>query len=364
MNDDLVAFAEQATLGALLLHPDMIGQVSGWLRASDFATNWHTHVYAALLDRHAAGDRINAETIAADVGQRTGTLAGDGLRVIDLLTTAPVRPQPGAYARMVAEAGLRREVCAQGILLRAGALQTVLSDDPQPLTSACLMVDAGLDTVGRRWADTHGRPRPSSTAPIPLRGRPLSLELRTGADKYLSAFPGRDPVVERVHQVELIAALIAHPDALPDVAAWLTPTAIHDPGWRAVYGAACHLAGRGAPIDVLTVAWTAAVLEPCGVPVPSINELRDAVDLGWHDHPRRAARLVAGEHVRALADTAADQLTARSADPATSVDDLIESAHSFTTALRRAAIAVADPSAGSRTRSGQPVGAAHGPVAR
>ncbi|WP_149203857.1 DnaB-like helicase N-terminal domain-containing protein [Actinotalea subterranea] len=361
MDEDTVMLAEQATLGALMLDPAGIDRVRGWTRPGDFADWWHSQVFTALLERHAAGETVDVEAMAPVMVDRLGERSGGRLRLVDLISVVPARPDPAVYARLVVQAGSRREVAGQGVLLRAGALQSMLSESAGPVASACLMVDATLDGLAARWAAATGHAPAPTTTPIPLRPAARPLEVRAGADKYLRARPARNQAAERDHVVTLIGSLIAHPDAIPTVATWLRPSQVPDPGWRAVYAAATDLAARGEHVDVVTVAWAAQALTEHASPAPSARQLREAADAGWFDHPGQAARIVAGEQLCALADHAATHLAGAADNPVLEVEEVIDTGHVLTNALRHGATGL--PTRGVLTPSVEAPRATRGPVA-
>lgn len=336
MNPDLVHFIEQATLGALVVDPTSIGRVGPWLRAGDFADWWHAQAWTALTELHAAQRPIGPAALAAALEERLDPRRADPLRVADLYAAAPSPPRPVDYARMVLEAGLRREIAGHGVLLRAGALQGVLSDAAAPIASACLMVDAGIESSAARWDLAHGRHHPPSTV-TPLHPAGRLRELRVGADKFLGERPTRDPAAEREHVVSLVGSLIAHPDAIPEVAGWLRPAQVTDPGWRAVYATVTGLTARGDSVDPVSVAWNLAPLAAHDPAVPGIAELRQAAEAGWADHPSHAARLVAADQVQAIAERASDQLAALCEDPTQDVATILDTATLLTGALRHTA---------------------------
>lgn len=361
MDDDTVMLAEQATLGSLLLDPEHLDHVRTWLRPGDFADWWHAQVYTALVERWAAGEPVGTEAMAQTMVDRLGERAGGRLRIVDLLHAAPGQPATTTYARMVLEAGLRREISGQGVLLRAGALQAALSESAGPLATACLMVDATLDSVAERWADANAYPRPTPGAALPLRPVARPLEFRAGADKFLADRPARDPRAEHEHAVMMIGSLLAHPEAIPGVGAWLRPGHVADPGWRAVYTAATDLAARGQPVDPVTLAWAVAPLRGRGTPVPTPRELREATDNGWLDHPIRAARIVAAEQVCALADRASTHLTKAAEDPTIEIGTVVDTVGLFTTALRHASLGLSRDAV--LNRMAEPPDLSRGPVA-
>jgi hypothetical protein len=333
-DDEAVLLAEQATLGALVLDPGHLPEVAAWLRSADFTDPWHAQVFMTMLERHRGGASVELPDLARALVERLGARRADVVRLADLLHVTPRRPAAATYARMVAESGLRREVAGQGVLLKAGALQSALTCESVPVASTCALVDAGLDAAARRWALATGAPDPGPETPLALRPALRNRELRVGADKILGAHPGRDPLAERRHVIELIGALIAHPESIPPVASWLSPTRIAAPQWRTVYAAAVELAERGQAVDVVTVAWEARRLAHHGVEPPGLRELRQAVDDGWLTLPRAAAHVVAGDQLRHLAEAGAHQLLTGAENPALIIDELVDTGHLVTAALR------------------------------
>lgn len=336
MNPDLVHFVEQATLGAFLGDPAAVGQVRPWLRANDFADWWHAQAWTALTELHAAQRPIDPAALAAALVERLGPRRAEPVRVADLYAATPSPARPVEYARKVLDGGLRREIAGHGVLLRAGALQAVLSDAAAPVASACLMVDAGIESSAARWDLAYGRHHPPSTV-TPLHPTGRLRELRAGADKFLAERPNRDHVLEREHVVSLVGSLIAHPDAIPEVADWLRPAQVADPGWRAVYATITDLTARGEAVDAVTVAWNLAPLAAHDVAVPGIAELRQVAEAGWAEHPNHAARIVAADQVRALAERASDQLTTLCNDPTQDFATILDTAPLLTGALRHTA---------------------------
>lgn len=362
MNPELVHYAEQATLGALLGHTDAIGQVRTWLRPEDFADWWHGQVWNALVEQHAAHRPTDPVTMAGLMVDRLEPRRGDPVRVADLFAAAPTPAHPETYARMVLDAGLRREVAGNGVLLRAGALQAMLADSSAPLVSVCLMVDAGIESAATRWDAAHGRPHTPSTV-TPLHPARRGLELRAGADRLLAARPARDLDTERDHVVALVGALVAHPDGVGEVAAWLRPSQIADPAWRTVLATVTDLATRGDVVDPVTVAWALAPLAEHDATLPSVAELRRVAETGWYDHLARPARLVAADQVLALADRAAEQLASVCADPAQEIATIVDTATLLTGALRHTARGLPGPHHLQAAASAAPRAVERGPVA-
>ena len=334
--DDAVRLAEQATLGSLLYTPTATAQIGQWLRPGDFADTWHGHVYRLICDRHLAGTPLDAaglgEHMLADLGPRLANI----VRVHDLLAAAPTTPHPTVYARLVLDAGLRREIAGLGVLLRAGALQSALCAGPAPIVNSCAVVDAGLASAARRWELATGEPAGCDDPPVKLRTALVGRDLRLSADRYLRMHPARDPVAEHAREATLVGSLIAHPDAIGPVAAWLPPTYVVTPIWRTVYAATVELAELGHPVDLVTVSHATRRLAH-HQPAPPLATLREAVDNGRRVAPHHAAGDVAGDQIQRIADNGAHQLQAGADNPGLRVGDLVDTGHIITAALRRIA---------------------------
>jgi replicative DNA helicase len=143
--------AEQATLGALLLHPESLPAITEWLRAGDFADPWHGQLYALLRERLVARQTITPEDAGMSLLDQVGPHKADLPRLASLLTATPPAANPLRYAPMVLEASLRREVAGQGVIVRASALATSLSGGPGPVEAGVAQVGNGLREAERRW---------------------------------------------------------------------------------------------------------------------------------------------------------------------------------------------------------------------
>jgi len=332
--DEVTRLAEQALLGSLILDPQPLASTRRWLRPGDFADPRHGTVFSLLCERDTAGDPIDPMTVAgALVGRLQG--ASPGVVVHDLLQAVPAAPNATTYGRIVVEAGLRREVAGVGILLRAGALQSALSRESVPMSSTCALVDAALDSVACRWAAATGaRESAQDRTPIQLRPALRNPGLRLGADKLLQNHPDRDTAIEGAHEALLVGALITHPREVTAVGAHLPPQRISSPLWRTAYGAMLELAELRQPVDVVTVAAATARLCHHGQPAPTLTELQQAVDAGRHAPVREVERTVWIDQLRRIADHGAEQLMTGAANPGLRVEDLVDTGHLITTALR------------------------------
>jgi replicative DNA helicase len=341
LRSDLEQLAERSLLRGLIENPAPVGEMRGWLRPGDFADTWHRAVYTAVVERHVAGEAVDPQAMSDALTERLGPRLADRPRFAALITAMPYTPNTVAYGRMVLDAGLRRELVGLGVLLRAAAVQSAVDRTSVPLTTTCNLVDVGLDAAASRWAAATGAPQQQdNVVPLALRAAFRNGEAQEGAARYLDAHPGRDAAAERSHVVELVGALIAHPEAVAQVASWLPIAAIGDLGWRLIYGTTIELTELGEPVDLVTVAWAARQHAQHGPALPSLEELGQAVEAGWYAFPTVTARTVATDQARRLADTGAHQLQQAAANPGVLIGDLVDTGHTITAALRRTAAAL------------------------
>ncbi len=332
--DDAARLAEQATLGALILRPEHLREVRLWLRPADFADALHGQVYAVLCERDTAGEAIDPVSVgAALIGRAPGV--SPAIRVHDLMRAVPPVAHAETYARIVAEAGLRREIAGLGVLLRSGALQSALAGESVPMTSTCSLVDAALASIAGRWdAATGTTATPQDTAVFAFQAALRNPDLRLGADRLLRTHPERDVHAEHAHEALLVGALVTHPRDVYFIGACLPPQRISSPPWRTVYGATLELCELGQPVDLVTVATATARLSHHGQPAPSMTELLEVVDAARHTSPKDAEQVVWADQIRRIADNGADQLLKGAANPGLQLSDLIDTGRIITTALR------------------------------
>ncbi len=103
--------AEEAVLGSLLIDPDVIFEVSTFLKPESFYSETHRWVYEAIIelyDKRIPLDFITLAEILRAKGQLE-TIGGEGL-LIDLLNAVPTSINAEAYGRMVEETALRRNM--------------------------------------------------------------------------------------------------------------------------------------------------------------------------------------------------------------------------------------------------------------
>jgi AAA domain/DnaB-like helicase N terminal domain len=100
--------AEESVLGAMLLSPAAIEAVS-FLAPDDFYRATHGRIYRAARELHAAGEPVDAITLA-DALEKRSELAdvGGRVRVHELARLVPASANAAHYARMVRESATAR----------------------------------------------------------------------------------------------------------------------------------------------------------------------------------------------------------------------------------------------------------------
>lgn len=103
--------AEQAVLGGLMLVPDKIEAVSTKLAVADFYRKDHQLIYRAMLELSGRGQPCDAVTLG-DWFDANGfaEMMGGGSYLIDLANTTPSAANIEAYAEIIREKSVRRQV--------------------------------------------------------------------------------------------------------------------------------------------------------------------------------------------------------------------------------------------------------------
>jgi replicative DNA helicase len=107
--------AEQAVIGGLMLVPDKIEAVSTNLAVDDFYRKDHQMIYRAMLELSGRGQPCDAVTLG-DWFDANGfaEMMGGGSYLIDLASTTPSAANIEAYAEIVREKSVRRQVIDKG----------------------------------------------------------------------------------------------------------------------------------------------------------------------------------------------------------------------------------------------------------
>ena len=108
--------AEAATLGSLLIDPDAMALVAGYLRPSDFYRDSHRVIYAAARDLYESGAPADLVTLVDELGRRGQVDAAGGVSYVSSLANqVPTAANIERYAGVVTRtATLRRLIHAAG----------------------------------------------------------------------------------------------------------------------------------------------------------------------------------------------------------------------------------------------------------
>lgn len=329
--------AEQATLGALMLDPDLPTQTAGWLRPEDFADPWHAQVHTVIRELAAARRSTGPNEVGRALIDRLGHRVADVPRILDLLQAAPLHAAGREYGAFVVEQSIRRQVAAFGVLLNGVALNAASSGSAKVLDTVTRQVDALAQTAERRHFAATGASSWRAVLDPPCGPGTAVLPLQLAADRAVSAhpLPSREDIA--CHEADLVAALVNRPERTPEVAGWLHADALTSDAWRPVYQAVVRLHDTGRRVDEVTVAWELHRASGVHGPGPSIQALRQQVadasilDVGI------ASRVVAGDQLRLAAERAAQALRIDAANPGLDVRDLLGTVGPLTAALRSTA---------------------------
>ncbi|MFC8567390.1 DnaB-like helicase N-terminal domain-containing protein [Streptomyces sp. NPDC057245] len=286
-----VFHVEQALLGALLLDPHRIDDVSG-IAADSFSTAAHAALYAAIstLPRpdtaeHAKNTKWLDRVLAA------GREQARGLTAPYLHTLVQVCPWPShapAYARMVEAEHARRR-----LLTAAQRLIHTVHDASLPLPVQTVLAEADtlaavVDDIANRFPPRSGV-LPRTPAPPP-------------------AAPDHTEAVEE--EQLLLATATARPDDI-DTVRCLFPDDLTLPLHAGLWQCLTTLARRGEPIDPVTVLWEAqqrGLLDDGSEPGEVLRMLAEpAGSVGhWAERALQRSLLTTAEHTGRRIETYAD----------------------------------------------------------
>ena len=103
--------AEVATLGALLLDPEAIGEVIRFLRTDDFYKRGHRKIFQAMLDLFNRGEAIDLITLTEELKSNNALESCGGAAYLSSLTSAvPTSANIEYYAKIVQECSIRRNL--------------------------------------------------------------------------------------------------------------------------------------------------------------------------------------------------------------------------------------------------------------
>lgn len=352
-------FAERALLGTLLQTPGHIREL-GWLQAEDFRGPGYQVLYRTIgevvrdhdaavaaqaadaTNQQAPHDvpAMNALTMLKRLQRdsdpsvkRSSALTAPGLHV--LLSTAPPErvAQPQAYAMIVCESSIRRQVQAAGI--RVGAAAETSPD----LDAMLAVVETALtevDAVRQRWDDLHpapgltgGQDEHASAAESRALREPVVFDDAVPTDRL-------DTVAQRNAEYGLVSEALANPPVLEELADRVHPEDFGDDHlgntFRAIISVHAEATATGVTVDAVTVAWQQQRQEPVhgpGLAVHELNELGQTIPLGANHASRCASDVLRGSLSR-LTETAAQSVAEAAQHPGLQPGDML---HTSTQAL-------------------------------
>ncbi|MFG2430283.1 DnaB-like helicase N-terminal domain-containing protein [Streptomyces sp. NPDC048590] len=289
-----VFHVEQALLGALLLEPQRVHDVTG-IGPDAFSTAAHRALFAAIRSLPApdpvehAKDAKWLDTVLTTARKEARGLSAPYLH--SLVQVCPLARHAPAYARMVEAEHCRRRLAAAAQRLTHTATDTSL---PQRVAATLTEADAIATVVDDIAARFPPHPGSLPRAPAPAPARPQHEE---AADE------------ERL----LLAATTAHPSSVEQMR-WLTPGDFTHPLHAGLWQCLTALDRRGTPIDPVTVLWEAqhsGLLRPGADPRELLGLLSGSFGSPEHWGERVVQRSVlavadhAGQTIEAFTDEAA-----------------------------------------------------------
>lgn len=173
--------AEQALLGALLALPELPPDLMAGLRSDDFGHRGHQQVFSAVLELREQQPWLKGDDRLTAVAARVSSPGADRQWLEELRDRAARPSHLGAYAAMVQEAALRRDVA-----LHAGRIagQQVLPDLAQAYTGRARLTNSSwrsIPTLPFRCGSSTGlsaRTRTSANGCVP---RSAAQSVKTGS---------------------------------------------------------------------------------------------------------------------------------------------------------------------------------------
>ncbi|MEU6470123.1 DnaB-like helicase N-terminal domain-containing protein [Streptomyces massasporeus] len=244
--DDLDAIAppqpvfhvEQALLGALLLDPHRLSNVTG-IAADSFSTAAHAALYAAITTLPPPDPAEHAKnTKWLDRVLATGREQARGLTASYLHTLVQVCPWPShapAYARMVEAEHARRRLLTAAERLVHTVHDVSLPHPVQTVLAEADALAAVVDDIANRFPPRAGV-MPRTTAPPP---------------------PAAPDPAEAVEEEQILLATAAACPADIDAVRWLLPDDLTLPLHSGLWQCLTALVRRLEPVDPVTILWEA-----------------------------------------------------------------------------------------------------------
>jgi replicative DNA helicase len=201
----------------------------------DFADPEHRALYDAIITVHAAQPALTGAQFADHVAHLRGQ---DPERLHELALTCPEPDHAPVYARMVQEAGFRRELAEHAALIA----ETAASPEQSPAVVSHL---SSLSETLRVHASRFG---PAAE---------LEYWTTFAADRVGPTQPPRDAET-LARQDQILVDLIRHPELLNWDAEWMTADLFEDGPRRIVFETLEYITSIGEPVDEITISWNIA----------------------------------------------------------------------------------------------------------
>ncbi|MEV5506539.1 DnaB-like helicase N-terminal domain-containing protein [Streptomyces orinoci] len=297
-----VHYAEQALLGALLLHPQRLKTI-GPLEPDHFGNHSHGTLFAAMRTVPVPDPEAHAkEPVWLNAVLEAARPEAPGLDASYLFTLVQACPRPehaATYAQMIRAGHARRTLRMHAQRLAHTAADTTL---PNPAASTVEQADA----LARFLDELAGQfpPHPGSLPRTPLPPPPPRETHEDALDE------------ERL----LLATATAHSAELKTMR-WLQATDFSWPLHGAVFQCLAALAHRGDPVDPVTVLWEAqhrALLTPGIAPADLMALLSTPAG-----SPEYWGEKILQRSLLAQARTTAERIQALTDDPANTPHQLV-----------------------------------------
>lgn len=232
--DQLTHRTEQALLGSLLTDPRHVTDVD-YLLPRDFSDPEHRALYDAITTVHDAEPALAGADFAGRVAQYRGQEAE---QLHELALSCPEPDHAPVYARMVQEAGFRRELADHAALIAETAADRDQSPD---------LVNH-LDSLSETLRVHASRFGPAA-----------ELEYwTTFADDRVGPTQAPRDAEALALQDQILVDLMNHPELLNWEAEWLTADLFEQGPRRIVFETLEYITSIGEPVDEIVISWNVA----------------------------------------------------------------------------------------------------------
>lgn len=146
--------AEEAVLGSLIIDPDAIFEVSGFLKPEAFYRAQNRWIYESILALNERRIPLDVVTLIEELRRREqlDEIGGEPT-VINLLNAVPTSINVEAYGRMVDAAGIRRK-----LLLAAGSIARLAYDEAEDINVVLDRSEQALFSISEQRTDRALKP--------------------------------------------------------------------------------------------------------------------------------------------------------------------------------------------------------------